>query len=72
MLRNYLKGVKGNKLNTILAGTGFNLKKMLNRIKEQILFIYIFINNYFKYISIQKLVCLRHDYELQYIGVFKV
>jgi len=38
MLRNYLKGVNGDQLNTILAGTGFNLKKMLNRIKEQILF----------------------------------
>ena len=40
MLRNYLKGAFGNQLNTILAGTGFNLKKMLNRIKEQILFIF--------------------------------
>jgi len=39
MLRNYLKGALGNQLNTILAGTGFNLKKMLNRIKEQILFV---------------------------------
>jgi IS5 family transposase len=38
MLRNYLKVVNGDKVNTILAGTGFNLKKMLNRIKEQILF----------------------------------
>ncbi len=38
MLRNYLKGVIGDQLNTILAGTGYNLKKMLNRIKEQILF----------------------------------
>ncbi len=38
MLRNYLKGVIGDQLNTLLAGTGFNLKKMLNRIKEQILF----------------------------------
>ncbi|MCW3808123.1 IS5 family transposase [Plebeiibacterium marinum] len=38
MLRNYLKGVNGDKINTILAGTGFNLKKMLNKIKEQVLF----------------------------------
>ena len=30
--------VVGNQLNPNLAGTGFNLKKMLNRIKEQILF----------------------------------
>ena len=53
MLRNYLKGVKGDKLNTILAGMGFNLKKMLNRIKEQILFILIFTNNYFDIIYIK-------------------
>ena len=39
MLRNYLKGAISDKINTILAGTAFNLKKMLNRIKEQILFI---------------------------------
>ena len=38
MLRNYLKGVTGDQVNTILAETGLNLKKMLNRIKEQILF----------------------------------
>ena len=37
MLRNYLKGTLGDKMNSILAGTGFNLRKMLNRIKEQIL-----------------------------------
>lgn len=37
MVKNYLKGYIGDAINTILAGTGFNLKKMLNRIKEQIL-----------------------------------
>ena len=48
MLKNYLKGVIGDQLNTILAGTGFNLKKMLNRIKEQILFVLFQILNYLK------------------------
>jgi len=48
MLRNYLKGVIGDQLNTILAGTGFNLKKMLNRIKEQILFDLFQIINFWK------------------------
>ena len=48
MLRNYLKGVIGDQLNTILAGTGFNLKKMLNRIKEQILFDLFQILNFWK------------------------
>jgi len=48
MLRNYLKGVIGDQLNTILAGTGYNLKKMLNRIKEQILFDLFQIINFWK------------------------
>ena len=48
MLRNYLKGVIGDQLNTILAGTGYNLKKMLNRIKEQILFDLLRIINFWK------------------------
>ena len=49
MLRNYLKGVNGNQLNTILAETGFNLKKMLNRIKKQILFVLFETEIYGKY-----------------------
>lgn len=48
MLRNYLKGAIGDQLNTILAGTGFNLKKMLNRIKEQILFDLFLIINFYR------------------------
>lgn len=32
MLRNYLKGTEGDKINTILAASAFNLRKMLNRI----------------------------------------
>lgn len=52
MLRNYLKGVIGDQLNTILAGTGFNLKKMLNRIKEQTLFdLFQIINSWKLFIS---------------------
>lgn len=50
MLRNYLKGINGDKINTILAGTGFNLKKMLNRIKEQVLFVFfqiLFVKNFY-------------------------
>ncbi len=39
MLRNFLKGTNGDMMNTILAGTGFNFKKLLNRIKKQILFV---------------------------------
>jgi IS5 family transposase len=47
MLRNFLKGTNGDMMNTILAGTGFNFKKMLNRIKKQILFGIFRILNYF-------------------------
>ncbi len=54
MLRNYLKGVVGDQLNTILAGTGFNLKKMLNRIKEQILFDLFQITNFWEIMFFQK------------------
>ncbi len=32
MLRNYLKGAEGDKINTLLAAAAFNLRKMLNRI----------------------------------------
>ena len=65
MLRNYLKGVIGNQLNTILAGTGFNLKKMLNRIKEQVLFVFFNI-----LISIK--ILLLVNYESQKNRVLKV
>ena len=57
MLRNYLKGAIGNQLNTILAGTGFNLKKMLNRIKEQILFVF-----FETLISIKILLLVNYEY----------
>jgi IS5 family transposase len=36
MIRNYLKGELGDKVNTIMAGTAFNLKKMLLRIKADL------------------------------------
>jgi len=39
MLRNYLKGVEGDMINTILAATAFNLMKKLRGIREEILFV---------------------------------
>jgi len=65
MLRNYLKGTIGDQLNTILAGTGFNLKKMLNRIKEQILF------DLFQNLSLWKLLLFK-NINPQNRGLFKV
>jgi IS5 family transposase len=65
MLRNYLKGAIGNQLNTILAGTGINLKKMLNRIKEQVLFVFFEILIYTK-------ILLLLNYESRKNRVLKV
>jgi len=35
MIRNYLSGTQGDLVNTLLAATGFNMMKMLRRIKAQ-------------------------------------
>lgn len=35
MIRNYLSGELGDTLNTLLAAAGFNMKKMLNRLKVE-------------------------------------
>ena len=35
MIRNYLSGELGDSLNTLLAAAGFNMKKMLRRLKAQ-------------------------------------
>jgi hypothetical protein len=39
MLRNFLKGVQGDKINAILAGAAFNFKKALNEIKAFVFFL---------------------------------
>jgi hypothetical protein len=42
MLRDFLKGVLGDKTNAILAGAAFDFKKALNEIKAFAFFISIF------------------------------
>ena len=37
VLRNYLKGVQGDMINTILAGAAFNMMKMLRKIRKSII-----------------------------------
>ncbi len=37
MLRNYLKGVEGDMINTLLAGPAFNMMKMLRKIRESVI-----------------------------------
>lgn len=46
MNRNYLLDEEGDKLNTILAAAGFNLRKMLQRLKTEAQYIYVLIWNY--------------------------
>ena len=43
MSKNYLLNEDGDKVNTILAATGFNLRKMLQRLKTEALLIFGFI-----------------------------
>jgi IS5 family transposase len=61
MLRNYLKGAIGDQLNTILAGTGFNLKKMLNRIKKQIIFVLFETENIWKVLLFLNLISRKKE-----------
>ncbi len=43
MIRNYLSGELGDTMNTLLAAAGFNMRKMLRRLKGQaIIFIFNF------------------------------
>ena len=45
MLRNYLKGVEGDMINTLMAGAAFNMMKMLRKIRESIICI---LNEFFE------------------------
>ncbi len=40
MLRNYLKGTEGDKINTIMAAEAFNIMKKLKGIRKAILFVF--------------------------------
>jgi hypothetical protein len=37
MLRNYLKGVECDMINTLLAGAAYNMMKMLRKIRESVI-----------------------------------
>lgn len=39
MIRNYLSGIQGDMANTLLAAAGFNMRKMLRRIKAGIIYL---------------------------------
>ena len=53
MIRNYLKGVKGDIINAISAAMGYNLKKRLNQIAFLIL---SYIKNIFNFIALSLII----------------
>jgi len=50
MIRNYLSGTHGDVINTLLAATGFNMMKMLRRIKAEIISFYQNLRHTIEYI----------------------
>lgn len=48
MIKNYLKGNAGNTINANLAAAGFNFKGLLRKIKEEVLWLKILLEIYFK------------------------
>jgi len=52
MIRNYLSGTAGDKINTLLAATAYNMRKWMRLMKEEIL------NLIFRWIT-RHLFCLR-------------
>jgi len=46
MLRNYLKGVEGDMINTIMAATAFNMMKRLRQIRDAIYFVLDLLTGY--------------------------
>jgi len=57
LLRNYLKGVEGDMINTLLAGAAFNMMKMLRKIREAIIFVF---NQIFSNWSVKYLILVRY------------
>lgn len=55
MWRNFLLDEQGDKINTILAATGFNLRKMLQRIKAGAMEIFDLLSNWIFIVKIQAL-----------------
>lgn len=46
MLRNYLKGIIGDKINAILAGAAFNFRIALREVRQEVLFLFNFQNTF--------------------------
>ena len=49
MGQNYLNGVNSPRINAMLAATGWNLKKLMRKLKKEFLWLYIFRDKYLEY-----------------------
>jgi len=58
MLRNYLKGVEGDMINTLLAGAAFNMMKMLRKIRESVICV---LNELFENLTRKYLVLINYS-----------
>jgi len=54
MGQNYLKGAKSPKINAMLAATGWNLKKLMKKLKKELLWFYFSWNTFFQNSQSQK------------------
>jgi len=58
MGQNYLNGVNSPRINVMLAATGWNLKKLMRKLKQEFLWLYIyrekFLENFFQQINNHK------------------
>jgi len=59
MGQNYLKGVKSPQINAMLAATGWNLKKLMKKLKQELLWPYFTLYKIFQYFLKQKYFALN-------------
>jgi len=48
MGQNYLNGINSPKINAMLAATGWNLKKLMKKLKQELLWLYFFLEKFFE------------------------
>jgi len=48
MGQNYLNGTNSPKINAMLAATGWNLKKLMKKLKQELLWLYFFLEKFFE------------------------
>ena len=46
MGQNYLNGANSPKINAMLAATGWNLKKLMKKLKQELLWLYFFLKKF--------------------------